>query len=160
MAAYITPGRSKVWWVNTITTPSGPGAVEINAGVELSAKLQGIPAIPRTANMADSSDLSSTFEKRQRGTVGGDALTFNLKRDTSTETEYGAMVEGEEGYLVVARKGVANGSTAAFADKVDVFTCIVNKVGDGNPGRNDVDFAEFELAITANPNRDVSCITT
>lgn len=160
MASYITPGRSKVWWVNTITTPSGPGAVEINAGVELSSKLKGLPNIPRTANLADSSTLSSTFNSRQRGTVGGDALTFMLNRDTGTETQYASMVEGEEGYLVVARKGVANGSTAANGDKVDVFTCIVNKVGDGNPGRDEVDFAEFELAITANPNRDVTCITT
>lgn len=143
-----------------MSTPTAPGAVEINAGVELSAKLRGIPSIPRTANLADSADLSSTFEKRQRGTVGGDALSFQLKRDTSTETEYSSMVEGEEGYLVVARKGVANGSTAAFGDKCDVFTCIVNKVGDGTPGRNDIDFAEFELAITANPNRDVTMVTT
>jgi len=159
MSDYITPGRSKVWWVNTITTPTGPAATQINAGTELSAKLRGLPSIPRTANLADSADLSSTFEKRVRGTVGGDAISFQLKRDTSTETEYGSMVEGEEGYLVVARKGVLVGSTASNGDKVDVFTCIVNKVGDGSPGRNDVDFAEFELAVTANPNRDTTVIT-
>lgn len=156
---YITPGRSKWFWVITLTTPTAPGATQINAGVDLTAKLQGMPAIPRTGNVADSSDLSSTFEKRQRGTVGGDMASFTLKRDRlATETAYAAMVEGVEGYLVGFRKGTA-GATPAIGDKADVFACTVNAVGDGSPGRNDVDFATIELVITDNPNRDVTVTT-
>lgn len=158
MAVYITPGRSKVFWMLTLTTPSGPGATQINAGVDLTSALRGIPSIPRTGNLADSSDLSSTFEKRVRGTVGGDALTFQLNRNTSTETAYAAMVEGVEGFLVVLRKGTA-GATPAIGDKADVYTGIINTVSDNSPGRNDVDSVTVEIAITDNPNRDKTLVT-
>lgn len=154
MASYITPGRSKVFWVTTLSSTTSPSAAEINAGVELTGKLRGIPQIPRTANTADASDLSSTFEKRMRGTVGGDSITMELKRDTGTETEYAAMDEGDEGFLVVFRKGTAGASPAA-ADVCDVYPAVVNVKGDGQPGRNDVDFAIFELVVTDNPSRDV-----
>ena len=158
MAVYITPGRSKVRWMLTLSTPSGPGATQIVAGVELSGALRGIPSIPRTGNLADSTDLSSTFEKRVRGTVGGDALSFTLNRNTSTETAYAAMVEGVEGYLCVFRKGIA-GTQPAIGDKCDVFTGIINSVSDNTPGRNDVDSVTVEIAITDNPSRDVTLVT-
>lgn len=159
MSSYITPGRSKVYWVLTVTTTSTPTDLELQAGTDLTPKLRGLPNIPRSANTADSSDLSSTFEKRQRGTVGGDVISFELKRDTGTETEYDAMDEGDEGYLAVFRKGFAT-TQPTIGDKVDIFTCTVNVKGDGNPGRNDVDFSMFELVVTDNPDRDVSVITT
>lgn len=158
MAVYITPGRSKVFWMLTLSTPSGPGATQINAGVELTSALRGIPSIPRTGNLADATDLSSTFEKRVRGTVGGDAMTFALNRNTSTETAYAAMVEGTAGYVVVFRKGTA-GATPAIGDKADVYTGFINVVGDNVPGRNDVDSANIEIAISENPSRDVTLVT-
>lgn len=158
MAVYITPGRSKVYWMLTLSTPSTPSATQIIAGVELSSALRGIPSIPRTGNLADSSDLSSTFEKRVRGTVGGDAMTLTLNRNTSTETAYNALTEGASGYVVVFRKGVA-GTQAAIADKCDVYTGIINAVSDNSPGRNDVDSVNIEIAITDNPSRDVTVIT-
>lgn len=158
MAVYITPGRSKVYWMLTLTSASAPSATQIIAGVELSSALRGIPSIPRTGNLADSADLSSTFEKRVRGTVGGDAMTLTLNRNTSTETAYNALTEGAEGYVVVFRKGVA-GTQAAIGDKCDVFSGIINAVGDNSPGRNDVDSVNIEIAITDNPTRDKTVIT-
>lgn len=155
MSAYITPGLSKVRWGAAPANPAAPTAAECTAATDLTPKLRGIPNIPRTGNTADSSDLSSTFEKRQRGTVGGDMITFELKRDTGTETEYASMDEGDSGALYVFRKGTAGASPAA-GDKVDVYLAQVNSIADGNPGRNDVDFAIFELVVTDNPNRDVT----
>jgi hypothetical protein len=158
MSAYITPGRSKVYWVETVSDPSDPTPTEINAGTDLSAKLRGVPSVPRTGNLADISNLSSTFEARQRGTVGGDVVSFELLRDTLTETAYASMAEGDEGYLVILRKGIA-GTQVAVGDIADVFPATVNTKGDGSPGRNDPDFAVFELAITANPSRDITITT-
>ena len=158
MSAYITPGRSKVYWVVTVSDPTDPTPSEINAGTDLTNKLRGIPAVPRTGNLADISNLSSTFEARQRGTVGGDVATFELLRDTLTETAYDIMDEGDEGYLIILRKGIA-GTQVAVGDKCDVFPATVNAVSDGSPGRNDPDFAVFEIAITANPSRDISITT-
>lgn len=159
MSSYITPGRSKVWIAATVTTAGSPTDLEIQAGTDLTPKLRGLPNIPRTGNLADNSDLSSTFEKRQRGTVGGDVMSFELKRDTGTETEYDSMSEGDEIHVMVFRAGIA-GTQPDVDDVADVYQCTVNVKGDGNPGRNDVDFSIFELAITDNPNRDYTVVST
>lgn len=158
MSSYITPGRSKVMWTLTVSDTTAPTDTEAQSATDLTPKLRGMPNIPRTGNLADTSDLSSTFEKRQRGTVGGDVISFELKRDTGTETEYDAMDEGDEGYLLVFRKGWASTQPEAD-DVVDVYAATVNVKADGNPGRNDPDFAMFELAVTDNPDRDISVVT-
>lgn len=157
MSAYITPGRSKVRWGPAPASAAAPTAAEANAATDLTPKLRGMPNLPRTGNTADSSDLSSTFEKRQRGTVGGDQASFELKRDTGTETEYDSMDEGDEGALYVFRKGTAGASPAAD-DIVDVYPAQINAISDGQPGRNDVDFTVFELVLTDNPSRDVAVV--
>ena len=152
---YITPGLSKVFWVTTLTSTTSPSAAEINAGTELTSKLRGIPNLPRSGNTADDSDLSSAFEKRIRATVGGDTVSFDLKREKGTETEYSAMSEGDNGYLVVFRKGTA-GSSPASGDVCDVYPVQVLVKSPGQPGRNDVDFETVECTVTADPSRDVT----
>lgn len=155
MAEYITPGRSKVYWVTTLTSTTSPSAAEIVAGVNLTPVLRGIPDLPRSANTADASDLSSTFEKRARGTVGGDSGTFQLKRLTGTETAYAALDEGDEGFLVVFRKGTAGASPAA-SDVADVYPAQVNTIADDTPGRNDIDSVTVTIVLTDNPSRDAT----
>lgn len=159
MSSYITPGRSKVYIVATVTTDGSPTDLELQAGTDITPKLRGLPQIPRTGNLADNSDLSSTFEKRFRGTVGGDVMSFELKRDTDTETEYDSMDEGDQVHVAVFRKGIA-GTQPDVDDVADIYQCVVNVKGDGQPGRNDVDFAMFELAIQDNPNRDYTVVST
>ncbi|MFA5636910.1 MAG: hypothetical protein WC977_13520 [Anaerovoracaceae bacterium] len=159
MSSYITPGLSRVYWVDAIADADAPEADEINLGTDLTAALKGLPAVPRTGNVADASTLDSTFEARRRGTVGGDQATFEIIRDDTTETEYESMSEGDEGYLVIFRKGIA-GETPAADDVCDVYPAQVNAIADGTPGRNEVDYAVFELVITADPSRDVTVVDT
>lgn len=159
MPAYILPGREKDFWVVTLTTPSAPGAVEINAGTELTDKLQQPAEITTGAQVSDSSDLSSARDKGQRGTIDIGRIVLRLKRDTGTETAYAAMDEGDEGYLVRFRKGTA-GAAPAFADVCDVYPAQVNLKTPGTPGRNEVDYEMFELVVYDEHHRDVSCVTT
>lgn len=159
MSRYITPGRSKVIYNQTVSTPSTPTNLEINAGVDLTPDLSGIPTIPRTGNLADASDLSSTFEKRVRGTVGGDSMSMELKRKTGTETAYAALEEGDLGYVYVFRKGFT-GSTVSTNDYCDIYPVQVNTIADNTPGRNDVDSVVVELAIVDNPIRDYKVTST
>lgn len=157
--AYITPGRSKVRYLQTVTTPTAPTNLEINAGVDLSPALRGMPEVPRTGNAADSSDLSSTFEKRVKGTVGGDAMRMELKRKLNTETELAALEEGDFGYVAIFRKGMT-GSTPSVGDVCDFYPVQVNVIGPGSPGRNDVDTEIVEFLITDDPLRDYSVVST
>lgn len=156
LEGYITPGLSKVFWAATITAPTGPAATEINAGTELTPAVRGMPDAPRSGNVADDSDLSTRVDKQQRGTITLGAVTVQMKRSQATETQYAAIDEGDSGYLIVFRKGTA-GATPAAADVCDVFTVDLNVKGPGTPGRNEVDFSNFEFINRDEPNYDVVC---
>jgi hypothetical protein len=157
MARYSTPGNSEVWMVTTIASPAAPTAAELNAGTDMTAVLQLLPSIPRTANLVDISDLSDKFEARQVGTRGGDQLQFTVLRDDAgAESELAAVAEDTVGFIAIGRKALATPGTWAIGDEVDVFPVTIASDADGDPGRNDADTAVISAAITANPTRRFS----
>lgn len=154
MAKYAPPGVSEVWFAETVSSYTAITAQEANAGTDLTAFVRTLPDIPRTANLVDVATLDSKFEKRQVGTRGGDVITLEILRDSASDTAYETLVEDIDGFLIVARKGLATPGTFATSDVVDVFPVTVASVADGNPGRNDPDFAVVEMAVTADPSRN------
>lgn len=154
MAKYAPPGVSEVAFTQTVSDYTAITAAEANAGTDLTAFIRTLPTIPRTANLVDVATLDSKFEKRQVGTRGGDVISLEILRDDGTDTAYTTLVEDTAGYLIVARKGLATAGTFATSDVVDVFPVTVASVADGNPGRNDPDFAVVELAVTSDPSRN------
>jgi hypothetical protein len=154
MAKYSPPGVSEVAFAVTVSSYTSITAAECNAGTDLTTYIRTLPNIPRTANLVDVATLDSRFEKRQVGTRGGDVLSMEILRDDATDTAYTTLVEDLAGYLIVARKGLATAGLFATSDIVDVFPVTVASVADGNPGRNDPDFAVVEMAITSDPSRN------
>lgn len=153
MAKYAPPGKSEVHWVVTVSDYTALTTTEANAGTDLTSFIRTLPDIPRTGNTVDVATLDSKFEKRQVGTRGGDVLSTEILRDDSSDTAYTTLTEDSAGYLVVARKGLATTGTFASGDEVDVFPATVLSVADGNPGRNDPDFAVVEMVVTDDPDR-------
>lgn len=153
MAKYASPGKSEVHWVVTVSDYTALTTTEANAGTDLTSFIRTLPDIPRTGNTVDVATLDSKFEKRQVGTRGGDVLSTEILRDDSSDTAYTTLTEDSAGYLVVARKGLATTGTFASGDEVDVFPATVLSVADGNPGRNDPDFAVVEMVVTDDPDR-------
>ena len=154
MAKYSPPGVSEVVFTETVSDYLSVTAAECNAATDLTTFVRTLPNIPRTANLVDVATLDSRFEKRQVGTRGGDVLSMEILRDSTTDTAYTTLVEDTAGYLIIARKGLATAGTFATADIVDVFPVTIASVADGNPGRNDPDFAVVEMAITSDPSRN------
>lgn len=154
MAKYAPPGVSEVAFTETVSDYLNITAAEANGGADLTSYIRTLPQIPRTANLVDVATLDSKFEKRQVGTRGGDVISMEILRDSTTDTAYTTLVEDTAGYLIVARKGLATPGTFATADVVDVFPVTVASVADGNPGRNDPDFAVVEMAVTSDPSRN------
>lgn len=154
MSKYAPPGVSEVAFAVTVSDYTNLTASEANAGTDLTSFIRTLPDIPRTANLVDVATLDSKFEKRQVGTRGGDVISLEILRDDTTDTAYTTLAEDTAGYLIVARKGLATAGTFATADVVDVFPVTVASVADGNPGRNDPDFAVVELAVTSDPSRN------
>lgn len=154
MAKYAPPGISEIAFTETVSSYTAITAAECNGGTDLTAFVRTLPDIPRTANLVDVATLDSKFEKRQVGTRGGDVITMEILRDSTTDTAYTTLVEDTAGFLIVARKGLATAGTFATSDIVDVFPVTVASVADGNPGRNDPDFAVVEMAVTSDPSRN------
>lgn len=154
MGKYAPPGVSEVHFAVTVSSYTSITASEANAGTDLTAFVRTLPDIPRTANLVDVATLDSKFEKRQVGTRGGDVITMEILRDDTTDTAYTTLVEDVAGYLLVARQGLTTPGTFATSDVVDVFPVTVAAVADGNPGRNDPDFAVVEMAVTRDPSRN------
>lgn len=154
MSKYAPPGVSEVAFAVTVSDYTNLTASEANAGTDLTSFIRTLPDIPRTANLVDVATLDSKFEKRQVGTRGGDVISLEILRDDTTDTAYTTLAEDTAGYLIVARKGLATAGTFATSDVVDVFPVTVASVADGNPGRNDPDFAVVELAVTSDPSRN------
>jgi hypothetical protein len=154
MAKYAPPGVSEVAFTATASDYSAITAAEANAGTDLTSFIRTLPDIPRTANLVDVATLDSKFEKRQVGTRGGDVISAEILRDNASDTAYSTLTEDTAGYLIVARAGLATAGTFATGDVVDVFPVTVASVADGNPGRNDPDFAVVELAVTSDPARN------
>ncbi len=159
MAKYAPPGISEVHWVTTMSDPDTPTTSELNAGQDLTAFLRGMPNIPRALNLVDVATLDSKYEKRQVGTRGGDQIDVEFLRDDTADTAYTTLTEDTAGFLVLARKGLDTAGTFAVADEVDVYPATVGSVEDGQPGRNDPDFAVAHLVATADPNRGYALAT-
>lgn len=154
MGKYAPPGISEVHFAVTVSSYTSISASEANAGTDLTSFVRTLPDVPRTANLVDTATLDSKFEKRQVGTRGGDVITMEILRDDTTDTAYTTLVEDTAGYLLVARKGLTTAGTFATSDIIDVFPVTVASVADGNPGRNDPDFAVVQMAVTADPSRN------
>lgn len=154
MAKYAPPAVSEVHFTETVSDYTSITAAEANGGTDLTTFVRTLPDIPRTANLVDVATLDSKFEKRQVGTRGGDVISLEILRDSTTDTAYTTLTEDTAGYLLVARKGLATAGTFATSDIVDVFPVTVASVADGAPGRNDPDFAVVQLAVTSDPSRN------
>ena len=154
MAKYAPPGKSEVAFTETVSDYTSITAAEGNGGTDLTAFIRTLPDIPRTGNTVDVATLDSKFEKRQVGTRGGDVISMEILRDDATDTAYTTLVEDVAGYLLVARKGLATAGTFSTSDVVDVFPVTVLAVADGNPGRNDPDFAVVQMVVTDDPDRN------
>lgn len=154
MAKYAPPGVSEVAFAITVSSYTAITAAEANAGTDLTSYIRTLPDIPRTGNTVDVATLDSKFEKRQVGTRGGDVLSMEILRDDASDVVHTSpIVEDQAGYLIVAREGLATAGTFATADIVDVFPVVILTISDGNPGRNDPDFAVVEMVVTNDPSR-------
>lgn len=155
MAKYAPPGKSEVVFAITVSSYTAITAAEANAGTDLTSYVRTLPNIPRTANTVDVATLDSKFEKRQVGTRGGDVMSMEILRDDASDVVFSAPItEDQAGYVILARQGLATPGTFATADVVDVFPVTIASIADGNPGRNDPDFAVVEMVVTDDPSRD------
>ena len=146
------PGVVEVYFgIGAIADYTAPTSAELNALTDVTGDCRGVPSIPDTGNTADSSDLSSKFNKRNAASHGGDDLSLDLYRDDTTDTSYDLLLRGSSGHFAVAWDGIATPGTWAIGDNAWVYPVEIISRGMGVPGRDEDEFFTCLAAIFDDP---------
>jgi len=147
MAARLVDGNTKVWWVTTLSSTTSPTATQINAGVSLEGFItaDGLEVSP-DQNFVDVSVLNSLSELQDFGRTKVDA-SMTMKRD-STDTAWTTFASNPSGWLVV-RRGVANTTTGAAAQKVEVYPMKASNRFPVKPASNEMETFMVKFALSA-----------
>lgn len=144
--------EQRVWVVTTLGSLTAPTAVQIVAGVEITADLPAPINFSGTQNFIDVSDISDAQDKQQTGTISIDNLTFEIYRHkTGAQLAYDSLPNGSVRYLVKFEGGgiAASGGEGApaAADICDVAAITVGIKTDVASPRNDSRRVQVPVAI-------------
>ena len=152
------PEVMEVWFGITIAVLTAPTSTELNAFTDVTGDSRGVPDTPGTGNTADASDLSSKFNKQQAASHGGDALTAEYYQDAGSDVAYDLLVRGTAGFFAIARYGLAAAGTWAIADDVWLYQGTILSRGEGQPGRDELEFFICEFAIEEPPTEKFALV--
>jgi hypothetical protein len=145
-------GKTRVYWVTTISNIQAPTTTELNAGIALQSTLtaDGLNGLnPDTADV-DTSALDSTFTTNVNGRTSFSNVTLRLKKQSGTDTIFTTLVRDTAGYLVV-RRSVTSTTAFATAQGLEVYPALCEEVSRMDPAPNTVERYEVGLKITSSP---------
>lgn len=156
-------GELRFWFVPSVANVAAPTVSEINAGVDLTGYLKrdGLDT-PKDGNTANAADVSSPYNKQSPGTFGGNPITLNLYRDSSSGADTawttlvppkGSAPDGTPGFLVIRRFG-GSAVAAAAGQRVEVWPVAVNSRMMDKIAENENQSFTASLAVPAEPNDD------
>lgn len=153
MADITSDGKTRAYWVTSISNQNAPTTTELNAGFDLTATLtaDGLAGLnPDTADV-DTSSLASTFSTTVNGRTSFSNTQLTLKRQSGTDTIFTTLVRDTAGYLVV-RRSVAQATAWTSAQAIEVYPALCEEVSRMDPAPNTVERYVIGLKITASPS--------
>ena len=152
------PEVMEVYFGITVAILTAPTSTELNAFTDVTGDSRGVPDTPGTGNSADAADLSSRFNKRQSASHGGDNLTAEYYQDSGVDVAYDLLVRGTAGFFAIARYGLAASGTWAIGDEVWLYQGSILSRGEGQPGRDELEFFICEFAIEEEPTEKFALV--
>lgn len=152
MADLISDGKTRVYWVSTISNINAPTTAELNAGSDYTARItpDGLKIDPSTADV-DTSSLASTFDTKTVGRVGYDTeLTFKRGSTGGEDLPFTTLKYGVSGYLVV-RRGLDYATAWAATQKAEVYPITCGEPQNVSPAANEVLKFISPMKVTAPP---------
>lgn len=118
---------------------------------------QGGLATPRSANMADASDVASLTNKQSTGTRDQGPITLTLYRDSDVaqDTVWEGLEEDSYGFLVVRRFG-GSATMWAAGDRVEVYPVQVATLSPVDIGENENQ--QFTLSFAIHDDSDLKAV--
>jgi hypothetical protein len=150
MARFMRKGKTKVYFVPTISNKAAPTVAEITAGTVLTASIAEMNGFTFSNNPIDTPDMSTAFVNKIPGEDSVDDSNIVFYEDDTTDTLRTSQAKGTNGYIVTFPKGTAGASPAA-ADKAEVWPVTI--ASNSRQYTADNEAAKFQVvyAITAPP---------
>jgi hypothetical protein len=152
MADITADGKTRVYWVTTISNINAPTTTELNAGIALQATMtaDGLNGFqPATADV-DTSSLDSTFSTMVNGRTSFSNTALRLKRQSGTDTIFTTLVRDTAGYVVI-RRSVTASTAWASSQAIEVYPALCGEVSRMDPEPNTVERYEIPIKITSSP---------
>lgn len=145
-------GKTRVYWVSTISNIQSPTTAELNAGIALQSTLtaDGLAGFnPATADV-DTSALDSTFTTNVNGRTSFSNTTLRLKKQSGGDTIFTTLVRDTAGYVVI-RRSIASTTAWTTAQACEVYPAVCEEVSRMDPAPNTIERYEIGIKITATP---------
>ncbi|MBB4985036.1 phage tail tube protein [Streptomyces nymphaeiformis] len=152
MADLINDGKTRVYWVPSISNINAPTVAELNAGSDYTQRItpDGLKLDPSTADV-DTSSLASTFDTKTVGRVGFDVEVTFKRGDTGPEDlPYTTLKYGVSGFMAV-RRGVAYATAWAAGQKAEIYPITCGEPQNVSPAANEVMKFVSPMKVTSAP---------
>lgn len=152
MADITSDGKTRAYWVTTISNINAPTTTELNAGIALHSTLtaDGLAGFqPETADV-DTSSLDSTFSTMVNGRTSFSGTLLRLKKQSGTDTIFTTLTRDTAGYVVI-RRSLAASTAWASAQAIEVYPALCGEVSRIDPEANTVERYEVPIKITSAP---------
>lgn len=148
----LSDGRTRVYWVGSISNINAPTVAELNAGTNVSALLtpDGLAGFePETADV-DVSAIDSTFDTKVAGRASFSGTLLRLKKQTGTDTVYNMFVRDLVGYVVV-RRDMTSGTAWSASQACEVYPSVTGETRNLPPEANTVHRYEVPIKVSSTP---------
>ena len=155
MARFMRKGKTRVYFLTTLTVPTAPTAAEVIAGVSLGQHMAEMSGFMFSNNPIMTPELQNAFVSQIPGEDATEASGMVLYQDpaVASQARRAALVKGAVGYVVIFSAGLA-GSTPAVADKCDIWPVTVSSNSKQYTVENEAAKYEVKFAMTSPPTED------
>lgn len=154
MSKYFRRGKTRVYFVASISNTAAPTAAEINGGTNLSASVNDMTGFSYSTSQLPTPALDNAFTPSIGGPQVTEDSSITLYLDHASNPLRTTLALGTSGYIVwVDYK--ASGNIAA-ADKADVYPVTVIGAPKRRSMGDDPAVWECQFAITAVPVEDAT----
>jgi pyruvate carboxylase len=150
VADVVADGKTRVYWVTTISNQNAPTTTELNAGMDLTSTLtaDGLNGFQPDTAPVDTSSLASTFTSNVNGRTSFSGPKLRLKKQASGDTIFTTLVRDTAGFLVI-RRTIAQATAWASSQAIEVYPALIGEVARMDPEPNTVERYELPVMITA-----------
>jgi hypothetical protein len=145
-------GKTRVYWVTTVSNIQAPTVAELNAGIALNSTITADGLIgfkPDTADV-DTSALDSTFNTVVNGRTSFSGTMFRLKKQLSGDTIFTTLTRDTAGFVVI-RRSLAATTAWASSQACEVYPALCGEVARVDVEPNSLERYEIPIKITASP---------